>query len=972
VGKKNKIKNKSYSDKNNKILKDNITNFKIYKYPLKTYLKIMFMILLLIIPVFITYSVREKPIKLEITDKWAQDTIYNNLRVQFEHNLQIENPNLSSERIKNIAEAQFNNYLDENKEEIENYINRISSEYKSSFQYVEDNQTYTYLGDLDSYYFLRQARNLKEKGTICDEIIDGKCIDNLMVAPIKKHADKTSHPYGIYYLYKIMNFFNPKINLMYASFYLPIFFSMLIAILTFFTARKIGGDIAGFFASIFVSTSQIFLTRTMGSDNDMWNIFYPILIIFFFIYMIDSKNFKIKVIYALLIGLSFGIYSHAWSAWWFTFILFIFSFLGYLLYRTFIILLNENFNFSNIIKNNIFQEYKTFAIIFISSMIFVSIFSSFNIFISSFASPFVMIGINEATQSNNIWPNVYTTVAELKNSFIPEVISTLGNNLTIKGYSLGKIAFLFACLGVIFSMIRRKITYNDLYILSGSFIWFLIVINIFINSSFYLFVSLLSIPIIISFIIYKDREELKYGLFFFVWICATLFISLKGVRFIILLIPIAGILFGITIGKILRINYSLLNKTKINKIFIYIFMLLLFILFLPLAVKPVQNAYMIGENFLPSISSAWADSLTYIRDNSDENAIINSWWDFGHWFKYFAERRVTFDGASQNSPQAHWIGKSLLTEDEDLSIGILRMLDCGANTAFEELNNYTEDDLKSIEILYSIIVLDKDNAYQYLKEKEILEDVINKVLERTHCNPPENYFITSEDMVPKAGVWAHFGSWDFKKAYASIEFSRKRNRSNFIESLEKISYDNNQANQIFSELQNIKSNEELNSWISPWPSYLTQRFQPCSKIQENIIKCDYNTLIGRSQNQLTFIESAYINLININQSYVNLIFTDASSQRKLGESKVMVERLVIADEELVEFKIENELQIINIGLLLDVKNSRSILMDPLLSKSIFTRLYFLDGRYTENFEKFVEKRDPVRGHHIIVWKVNWN
>jgi hypothetical protein len=35
---------------------------------------------------------------------------------------------------------------------------------------------------------------------------------------------------------------------------------------------------------------------------------------------------------------------------------------------------------------------------------------------------------------------------------------------------------------------------------------------------------------------------------------------------------------------------------------------------------------------------------------------------------------------------AHWIGKALLTDDEKLAVGILRMLDCGENTAFDKLN----------------------------------------------------------------------------------------------------------------------------------------------------------------------------------------------------------------------------------------------------------------------------------------------
>jgi asparagine N-glycosylation enzyme membrane subunit Stt3 len=67
-------------------------------------------------------------------------------------------------------------------------------------------------------------------------------------------------------------------------------------------------------------------------------------------------------------------------------------------------------------------------------------------------------------------------------------------------------------------------------------------------------------------------------------------------------------------------------------------------------------------------------SLQWIGNNTSNNTVITSWWDFGHLFTYEANRPVTFDGSSQNSPRAYWVGKALLTSNETLSVGILRML----------------------------------------------------------------------------------------------------------------------------------------------------------------------------------------------------------------------------------------------------------------------------------------------------------
>jgi len=71
--------------------------------------------------------------------------------------------------------------------------------------------------------------------------------------------------------------------------------------------------------------------------------------------------------------------------------------------------------------------------------------------------------------------------------------------------------------------------------------------------------------------------------------------------------------------------------------------------------------------------------------------------------KHMVIGAVTFDGGMQNVPQAHWIGHVLLTEDEEEAMGILRMLDCGANTAFEKLNEKLDKPYNSVKILYEIL-----------------------------------------------------------------------------------------------------------------------------------------------------------------------------------------------------------------------------------------------------------------------------
>ena len=180
---------------------------------------------------------------------------------------------------------------------------------------------------------------------------------------------------------------------------------------------------------------------------------------------------------------------------------------------------------------------------------------------------------------------------------------------------------------------------------------------------------------------------------------------------------------------------------------------------------PINGAINAASSDLPLINDAWYNTLTFIKDNSTETAIITSWWDFGHHFKAIAERPVTFDGTTQTDQAAHWVGRMFMTDNEAEAVGILRMLDCSHSKAFNTLMELTnKDSHKSLKIVREIILLDKEKARKKLKEYNISAEKIDEIIPYTHCNPPEGYAIASEDMIGKSGVWSHFGSWNFERA----------------------------------------------------------------------------------------------------------------------------------------------------------------------------------------------------------------
>ncbi len=371
------------------------------------------------------------------------------------------------------------------------------------------------------------------------------------------------------------------------------------------------------------------------------------------------------------------------------------------------------------------------------------------------------------------------------------------------------------------------------------------------------------------------------------------------------------------------------------------------------------------------MNDGWYNTLTEIRDESEEDAIINSWWDFGHWFAAIAERRVTLDGGRQNNPQAHWLGKLMLTSNEDESVGILRYLDCGANTGYNRLLEYKGDDvlvqLQSINLLYDILPTDdRDEARSILLES-ISEDEADEVLKYTHCEElPENYFITSEDMVGKSGVWAHFGAWDFERA-SMFNLVHNNDKDFAVEILEE-RFGVDDALDKYNEIIDVDADQ----WISPWPRY--HDTGSCNK-DGDIIKCENSMSMNAPQGRVNLIYETELDLVSEEAVVTNIIRADTGAELDRTEGKPRKVSFV-KNETFIKKEYDGTIRGPNdremgVAIYPSGNSYESVLSDYELTASIFTRLFFFEEYGgLEHFEKFHRTRD-VNGQKIIVWKVDW-
>jgi len=274
------------------------------------------------------------------------------------------------------------------------------------------------------------------------------------------------------------------------------------------------------------------------------------------------------------------------------------------------------------------------------------------------------------------------------------------------------------------------------------------------------------------------------------------------------------------------------------------------------------------------------------------------------------------------------------------------MLNCGKHRGFLTIFEENNDTAAAIDILYEIQPLERDEARDVLL-RNFSEETADKILGYTHCEPTENFVITSQDMVQKSGVWGHFGSWDFHRATMYQRVARERNYSEGIRILmEEFNLSEDVADRYFHEIRTTSADQ----WITGWPSYVSN-LNACSEIGNETLQCD--TAIGRDAIR-----------VEVNMTTMDAVITNV-------QGTISPHSIVYPVEDGIEERVfEGETIPFSIALVPEDNTIRSIMMSPELATSMFTRLFFYRGHGLEHFELFHYTRD-VTGANIFTWKVNW-
>lgn len=441
--------------------------------------------------------------------------------------------------------------------------------------------------------------------------------------------------------------------------------------------------------------------------------------------------------------------------------------------------------------------------------------------------------------------------------------------------------------------------------------------------------SILSVYLIVS----RERKthtfDREFLILMVLWWILMVFVTLKGIRFTMFLI----LPFGISAGYLVSYLNNLLKKRWL------MLCMAAFLCFLLFGV--IGSASRAMYVIYPLIDDYWYRLLVDLRKDTPKGSIINSWWDYGDWFKVISNRGVIFDGQSQDTPQAYWMGRVILSDNEEEAVAILRMLNNAGNKPFDVINAHLRDPMRSMLLLKKAISSGRKEAEESLSEA-LLPSAAKEITGMLFDRPVNKvYFIVDYSLGVKLRAISYLGNWDFLKAYLALNYKKKQ-QSKAISYLVGLGYQKPLLEELYNEID-LMPPEYFEEWVS-------KRLHIYSDIQN-----------GQKNGEVVLFGGGLVYDVK----------EDSIRQYSCYERSFKVPKgLFIMEKGTIRHKVFPEGQTQSSVLLLkNATNYQSLILDADLANSLFMRLYFTDGDGLKYFRLFKKADDA--GSLIKVYEVDW-
>ena len=701
-------------------------------------------------------------------------------------------------------------------------IGGVPNELKSNYM---DANGLPYFSEMDSYFNLRMTENYMDHGYFGDTLVNGSGWDMHSYYPSGREVGNYQPmiAYVTSFLYGIINMFQ-DMSIVEVAFWTGAFISSFAVIPVYIFTRRITNDYGAIAAALIVALGPNYISHTFAGffDTDMFNVTLPLFFILFFIEALRSDKLVNKIIFAILSVISLGLFSISWSGFMYYPAVMILTMIVFfiLCFYLNVEVLEPFKNYGNKLSWLINQK-ELFPVVLMIVLGIVGLLATvgFGGILEGISG--LTGGLSLQSAANDVWPNVFISVAEMQ---IPNLLTgglpgafLANTNGVVNG--IGGIVALFGVLFVLFTFVQRALRLRSVKVKgdtskphkskrqSTSLR----------KEQDRYRISLKDIGDFGSAdeINKSKRLNVLYLSLFLVWILSAAVAVTQGTRFIQVLVVPMGICAGIFVGyavdyvktnvkddKVLlgiaivcafliafpisQIAYGLENAKMIGSIvFVALVVISGVIIYARKSVKDsdisikraivvvlitlalvsptVCGAYQTTAATVPGSSDPMWNAMDFVKENSTNDTVIVSWWDFGYLFQIASDHPTSFDGGSQSGDRAYWVGKALSTSDLAQSKGILQMLATTGSNASELLCEYTGSNVTAAHALDETLGMSRDSAKSKLvKDYNLTSKQASAVVAQSHPSNPNNVsFVLSSDMIGKAGWWSYFGSWNF-------------------------------------------------------------------------------------------------------------------------------------------------------------------------------------------------------------------
>ena len=500
------------------------------------------------------------------------------------------------------------------------------------------------LFEFDPFFNYRATEYILENGT--DAYFNW--IDEKSWHPFGRNVSETSQVtlhLTAASLYPIFNFGSSLYDF---TILLPLVVGSLTAIAVFAFVRVLGGTTAGLFAALIFSISIPIFTRGLIGwfKSEPLGLFFAFIAMYLFVSGLKFNKGKISFIKLVAAGFFLSLGLSAWGGILFfviPIVLFYFA-LPFLKNKdNFIMWAAPVFSISLISFSLIFERTSTFIIGYAGMAILLP-----TIFV--ILSSIIMKFSNERTKIRNC--------IILLVSFIASGIGISNSGL------IGLPSFRYLNAVNPFLTTQDSLTDSVAEHMTTS-----------LSMSFtFLSVFLIFAVIGIWFLFSKKTINLKTDMRIFAIFISIVAIYVSSAFIRLELFASVGIIILGSIGlTILTQKIFEQNKQNLTKI---IFPAAIIILFIIPVTMPENNTWLGWADFPPTIltggsafsnfaSNDWEDAMLWIKQNTHEDAVIASWWDYGYWITTLGERTTIVDNATLIDWQIKKMAYALITTPEN-------------------------------------------------------------------------------------------------------------------------------------------------------------------------------------------------------------------------------------------------------------------------------------------------------------------